>query len=262
MKRTTFLTAALLMGGTGALAFASASLGGVEPASSQESAQEVAPAKDVVATLAAEYDEAVKAHKKELKEAKRTERKAIRDRHPVNEYWPKFQKLAEGNNGRALMWLADHVKDNRSIKRADRAKTLKPIYAALIKHHGDKAWFGDALNSLSKNAKMLEEADVAQFYKDAATGTKGDAKGLALFYGAKALMKDDPKTANGFLDTLLKEHKNDHVYTKAQAMRVKSSDVVVGKAAPDFLGETKDGFKFHLEDYKGKVTVLDFYGFW
>ncbi len=262
MKRTTFLTAALLMGGTGAFAFASASVGGVEPVSTQESAQEVAPAKDEVEALASEYDKAVTAHKKLVKEAKRTERKAIRDQHPIKDYWPKFQKLGQANNGLALLWLADHVKDNRSIKRADRAKTLKPLYAALIKHHGDKAWFGDALNSLSKNAKMLEATDVAQFYKNAATGTKGDAKGLALFYGAKALMKDDPETANGFLDTLLKEYRDDHVYTKAQKMRVKASDVVVGKAAPDFLGETKDGFKFHLEDYKGKVTVLDFYGFW
>lgn len=262
MKRTTFLTAALLMGGTGAFAFASASLGGTESASAQESAQESAPAQDEIADLAAEYDKAVKAHKKLLKEAKRTERKAIRDQHPVKDYWPKFQKLAEANNGRALLWLADHVKDNGAIKRADRAKTLKPLYQALIKHHGDKEWFGDALNSLSKNAKMLEAADVAQFFKGAAEGTKGEARGLALFYGAKALMKEDAKTANRFLDTLLKEHKSDHVYTQAQAMRVKPADVVVGKQAPDFLGETSDGFKFHLEDYKGKVTVLDFYGFW
>jgi peroxiredoxin len=32
--------------------------------------------------------------------------------------------------------------------------------------------------------------------------------------------------------------------------------------APDFTGKTVDGFEFDLSDYKGKVVLLDFYGFW
>jgi peroxiredoxin len=36
----------------------------------------------------------------------------------------------------------------------------------------------------------------------------------------------------------------------------------VGKPAPDFYAETIDGHAFKLSDYKGKVVLLDFYGFW
>ena len=36
----------------------------------------------------------------------------------------------------------------------------------------------------------------------------------------------------------------------------------VGLVAPNIVGEDIDGVKFQLEDYRGKVVVLDFWGFW
>lgn len=36
----------------------------------------------------------------------------------------------------------------------------------------------------------------------------------------------------------------------------------IGKAAPDIGGEDLDGKAFKLTDYKGKVVLLDFWGFW
>ena len=36
----------------------------------------------------------------------------------------------------------------------------------------------------------------------------------------------------------------------------------VGREAPDFLTEDVDGTEFRLSDYRGKVVLLDFWGFW
>ena len=36
----------------------------------------------------------------------------------------------------------------------------------------------------------------------------------------------------------------------------------VGAVAPDFDGETVDGEPFQLSDFRGKVTVVEFWGFW
>src|SRR5262249_3810696 len=36
----------------------------------------------------------------------------------------------------------------------------------------------------------------------------------------------------------------------------------VGKPVPDIRGEDLDGKAFKLSDYKGKVVLLDFWGFW
>ena len=41
------------------------------------------------------------------------------------------------------------------------------------------------------------------------------------------------------------------------AMQIK-----VGRIAPDFETEDVDGTPFKLSDYRGKVVVLDFWGFW
>jgi cytochrome oxidase Cu insertion factor (SCO1/SenC/PrrC family) len=38
--------------------------------------------------------------------------------------------------------------------------------------------------------------------------------------------------------------------------------LAIGKVAPDFEATDQDGKKFELSDYRGKVVVLDFWGFW
>ena len=36
----------------------------------------------------------------------------------------------------------------------------------------------------------------------------------------------------------------------------------IGMVAPDFEAQDETGASFKLSDYKGKVVVLDFWGFW
>jgi hypothetical protein len=48
----------------------------------------------------------------------------------------------------------------------------------------------------------------------------------------------------------------------AAAAREPSIGLVVGCRAPDFEATDLAGVKFKLSDYRGKVVVLDFWGFW
>lgn len=41
-----------------------------------------------------------------------------------------------------------------------------------------------------------------------------------------------------------------------------AKNLAIGKTAPEITGEDVDGVKFKLSDYRGKVVVLDFWGFW
>jgi hypothetical protein len=52
------------------------------------------------------------------------------------------------------------------------------------------------------------------------------------------------------------------VATRARALIAAAEDLVLGKVAPDFEATDQDGKKFKLSDYRGKVVVLDFWGFW
>src|SRR5262249_2437788 len=39
-------------------------------------------------------------------------------------------------------------------------------------------------------------------------------------------------------------------------------NLVIGKAAPEITGKDIDGTEFKLSDYRGKVVVIDFWGYW
>lgn len=39
-------------------------------------------------------------------------------------------------------------------------------------------------------------------------------------------------------------------------------NIQIGKVPPDIVGKDMDGTPFQLSDYRGKVVVLDFWGFW
>jgi hypothetical protein len=39
-------------------------------------------------------------------------------------------------------------------------------------------------------------------------------------------------------------------------------NLAVGKLAPDIAAEDTAGVAFKLSDYRGKVVMLDFWGFW
>lgn len=49
---------------------------------------------------------------------------------------------------------------------------------------------------------------------------------------------------------------------RAKGKLFRHENLVVGKPVPDFETVDVDGNAFKLSDYKGKVTVIDFWGFW
>ena len=72
----------------------------------------------------------------------------------------------------------------------------------------------------------------------------------------------DAERAQKWMDEISEKYSNTVYGTAARASKAKPEDSEVGKVAPTFVGETIDGFQFSLEDYRGKVVALDFYGFW
>jgi len=68
---------------------------------------------------------------------------------------------------------------------------------------------------------------------------------------AKQLMADAAKLAEG---TILGD--------RIAAPEFEKSSLQIGMESPDIVGEDLDGVTFKLSDYRGKVVVLDFWGFW
>lgn len=77
--------------------------------------------------------------------------------------------------------------------------------------------------------------------------------------GGNAKEKDEART----LCVTLKEQYADTPYgERAAACLFEMENLQIGREAPDFEATDSEGKKFKLSEYRGKVVVLDFWGFW
>ncbi len=264
MKATTLLTAAILVAGGAIPASAlyasgngSLELTGAAALTAQETATET------FESLVAAYDKAQAQFKEDLSNADKKARKAIRDKAPVKDFWPRFEAMGQAGEGRALVWLADNIRTNRDIKSKARGAALKPIYTALAADHVNADWFEGALESFARDGRQLGLDDTRALIGTMSEKAKSDdTKAAVLYFGANSLQKEAPEEAEAMMARILEEFDGTKFSMMARAASIKPEDSEVGKVAPSFMGKSIDGFEFGLEDYRGKVTVLDFYGFW
>lgn len=66
----------------------------------------------------------------------------------------------------------------------------------------------------------------------------------------------------GILREVLARWPTSEEATDAEGRIFRFTNLVVGKKVPDFEAVDADGNAFKLSDYAGKVTVIDFWGFW
>jgi hypothetical protein len=103
--------------------------------------------------------------------------------------------------------------------------------------------------------------------------TPAVAKQSETYYGRQTLEElaaRDPAElrteAEDLLEDVAKDYKELKSYaplgTLAQGDLFEIRNLKVGQVAPDITGVDLDGVQFKLSDYRGKVVVLDFWGFW
>jgi hypothetical protein len=111
----------------------------------------------------------------------------------------------------------------------------------------------------------VEATNKVSLLRKAVDGAKAATSKAPAMFGLGSLLYGDEATkAEGekLLQTVAAEFPKSAWGTLAKGMFITEADLEVGKPAPDFYGESIDGFGFNLSDYRGKVVLLDFYGFW
>lgn len=213
--------------------------------------------------LAAEYDTAVAAWRKSIEDTEdKNARAELRRNHPAKAFWDRFEALSKGGDGQATLWLAQSLRD-KGLKASERGPLAAGYYESLFASHVEADWFGDAVAALMREDK-IDEAAKASMLRKAADASSPKTKAPAMFglgqmlYGAEATKAE----GKAMLETVGKDFPKTPWATLARAMFITEADLEVGKPAPDFFGESIDGFGFNLSDYRGKVVLIDFYGFW
>lgn len=260
MHRNTLLTAALL---ASAAPLALASAGVWADAAAAPSAA-TAPAADDYEALAAEYDAAAKEFDAKLKATTdKAARRELRKNKPITTFWPRFEAMSNSGEGRATLWLTQNIRENRDIRSKERGAALTPMYQALVANHVESDWFLDVVKGIDGHVKWLGVENAIPMLETVVETSKSDkVRAASLFFAANAIGESDPAKGRAYLDRIAKDFGNTTYATAVAAMTSKPEQSEVGKVAPNFAAETIDGFEFSLEDYRGKVVVLDFYGFW
>lgn len=118
-------------------------------------------------------------------------------------------------------------------------------------------------------ARHLGPEASAKFLDEVVEQSKSPlAKAWALYWQATTLTRgrDVPaeakEKAQGLLDQAEKLAAGTDLADKIAAPRFEEQNLKVGMVAPDIAGEDIEGVAFRLADYRGKVVLLDFWGFW
>ncbi|MBK7642869.1 MAG: redoxin domain-containing protein [Planctomycetes bacterium] len=174
--------------------------------------------------------------------------------------WDKFQALAAKGHGRSLLWLAQNAQHKYEGKKETTQKKLE-LYGQLIEKHGSASWSDEIVDLVVKREKKyfrMQEMDTL-LTQLKTTSKNREAQAAALNALCSVLSgtsagESERKRAEEYKAELEKNYQD-----TAIALRM---NLAVGKSVPDIEGKDVEGVAFKLSDYKGKVVLLDFWGFW
>ncbi len=222
-------------------------------------------------TLEKEYDSAALEWRSQLRDAKKTEdsadEEALLAQNPVKEYYPRFATLAEGGSARAAFWMATRVEDVETkpdVIREQKTRLFSRAVSALAATDEAK----DLLKALTKQNESLEPQTLEGLLLDFAGASKDVELGSkALYERAKHMMDratSDEERAKAFaaLEELAKKYPTSKAARGVEDLLYANRNLKVGCTAPEFTTEDVDGASFRLADYRGKVVLIDFWGFW
>lgn len=208
-----------------------------------------APAQDdAFAELLAGYEKARAEWDAAFEAAGVRARPDLRQKHPAIELAPRFEALAEAGEGRALLWLASETRE-RGLSRAEGAEAKREAYGRVFRDHLAADWLGQAIDQLAGDAAAVGEdqaLSLLRVAKDEAADSQARALATLKLAELLAASEDEAQQAEG--KKLLEDYEKKFLSVGAEAI--------------DFRGTTVDGHQFELSDYRGKVVLVDFYGFW
>lgn len=181
--------------------------------------------------------------------------------------WDKFQALSGKGHGRSLLWLAQNAQYKFESKKEATAKKLE-LYGQLIEKFGSTDWADVIVMAVTSEKKSFGMAEMDKLLSQLkATSKNPEAQAAALDALSTVLTgtsagESERKRAAEYKDELVKNYQDSKVVSRMNAKAFREKNLVVGLAVPDFTAKDIEGAEFKLSDYKGKVVLLDFWGFW
>ncbi len=236
------------------------------------------------ATAAAEYDKLVAEWKAETK-ASREAAKAVqespeykaareaKDNKTASELMGKVKRPDQKAYGERAIKLADQFGDDgmRFLAYAAGNFADKDVVKGIAERVSNRYLASPGLAELLEkpmgmfNGLGAEGAD--ELLAKIVGATKHDTvKSWALYWQSVQIGRNTPndeqKAKAAELLAAAEKIATGDLADRLMGPRFAKERLQIGMEAPDIVGEDVDGVPFKLSDYRGKVVVLDFWGFW
>ena len=185
---------------------------------------------------------------------------------PSLEFLPKFQSLAKRAKGKeigakALLWVVQNGQSPEGGNNKPVLEAIKSLMADYIQSPVMEQLAAYLRYSYNIGAKTTSEA----LRKILAESKIRKVQAAALFHLGSLLMSDqkgESSEVKSLFERLQKEYSDTRYAKQAEGSIFEMENLQIGKTAPEMEGTDHEGKTFKLSEYKGKVVVLDFWGFW
>lgn len=204
------------------------------------------------------------------------------DNHPARQFAPRFQALAEKYAGRpegleALQWLLQNVYMAFTISWGEENPPLVALARQLTRDYAADPAIADVMDSTSALHGLIDDGPLFELYdKVLAENPSRVAQRRALFCKAVIMYEKGRRGGAGqdeqraaarnqalaLFKQVVEKFPDTPGAKSAQGYVFELENLQIGMKAPDFIGRNEDGREIRLSDFRGRVVVIDFWGFW
>ncbi len=186
-------------------------------------------------------------------------------------FYPKFQAIADDGHAASGVWCLSNHSFSGLTGDAATTDKLKRYRAILDAKPGDDTLFkllrpmkGDTRGRvpfLNKRAAFAILDEIKAQAKGSALAARAleEKAGIARLDGATA---EQLAEAVVFYKEIMAKYPDSISARRCKGPLFAAENLQIGMKAPDIVGQDHDGNDVKLSEFKGKVTVIDFWGFW
>jgi AhpC/TSA family len=177
-------------------------------------------------------------------------------------FLPRYEALEKKSNGPTRLQVRMAMLN--LVSQGGQPGASDGILTRIVKEDRD---LPDASRMAMQIRFMAYEGPKAEAKAEILLGDLGKSKApsvraATLFATAEVWGEKKPKEAIKLLRQLIVEYPKSESALKAKGSLFALENLAIGMVAPNISGTDHEGKSFNLSEYKGKVVVLDFWGFW
>lgn len=186
--------------------------------------------------------------------------------HPARQWWPRFEGLSDRGIGVALWWLIRNA-DAHTGSDEERRELRLRLFDRIVEEHADALWLVDAIPEADTMVDELSRDAVLNLgIRLLDVSSRPEVRAMALYEMAGLASRDEAdddgvEMALSFLRQLVKEQPRHQLARAAEARIYELENLRIGSVAPEMLISEQEGGPFRLSDYRGRVTLIVFWGY-